>query len=400
MPRGGLLLGGSGPDDESAAKEDRLRSRLRGMGSERSRHALLRVGTQDAPQISRALGVLLLCGAVLAMLALSQSGSVSAAGLYGVGAVAVLIGGASLVWAEHARTWTVHAAFATGSALVCAGVYFSGTATGAYAVLFVWLVVTAASFFSVRAIIAHVVWILVASAVALGLVDAPPDVSPITRWIFGSLLLVIAAAVMSQIAAGRRSVEEQLRSEIEEKARLQRELEHLANHDPLTGLANRRRFELELARELARATRQNAPLCLVALDLDGFKEFNDHHGHLAGDRLLKRSASAWTAAVRAVDMIARLGGDEFVVLLPACRPAEAERVVDRLRRGVPLGLTCSAGIACWDGRESAERLLTRADKAMYEAKKRVAGRGAVRPPVTRAGRGMLRSPARTPGPRI
>jgi diguanylate cyclase len=227
--------------------------------------------------------------------------------------------------------------------------------------------VMAASYFSPKAILAHVVWILVASRVTLGVVETS-GVSATIRWTFGSLLLVVAAVMMSRIVSERRSIEDQLRTEIEEKARLQREFEHLAHHDPLTGLPNRRRFEQELARELARATRHNAQLSVVSLDLDQFKEYNDAHGHVAGDRLLKLMASAWTERLRAADVIARIGGDEFVVVLPDCPPDDAERVVQRLCRPIPLGLTCSAGTACWDGRESAQELYARADRAMYEAK--------------------------------
>ena len=330
-------------------------------------------GAQDPPQVSRALGVLFLCGSVLVTLhvALPDQEHVNAAALYAIGGLALILGSASVIWAKQARAWTVHTVFAIGTTLICLGVYFSGVATGAYSVLFVWLVVMAASFFSTREIVAHVVWVLVASAITLGLVETS-GVSAAIRWTFGSLLLVIAAAVMSRIVAGRRSIEEQLRTEIEEKVRLQRELEHLAHHDPLTGLPNRRWFEQEIARDLARASRQNAPLSVIALDLDQFKKYNDAHGHVAGDRLLKLLASLWTETLRAADVMARLGGDEFVVVLPDCPPAEAERVVRRLCRRIPLGLTCSAGTACWDGRESAEQLYMRADRAMYDAKERTA----------------------------
>jgi diguanylate cyclase (GGDEF)-like protein len=179
---------------------------------------------------------------------------------------------------------------------------------------------------------------------------------------------VVAATVMGQIAAGRRGTEARLRREIAAKEHLQRELEHLAHHDPLTGLPNRRRLEQELARELIRSGRQDSPLCVVALDLDDLKAFNDASGHAAGDRLLRRASGAWADALRATDLIARVGGDEFVALLPGCPPEQAADLVQRLRDGYPLGHSFSAGIACWDGRETAELLLNRADASMYEAK--------------------------------
>ena len=341
------------------------------MTQDRAAGSLLRAGTYDSPQISRTLGVLLLCGAGLTTLQISLNTSErpDAAGLYGIAVIAFVLGAASIIWARRALPWTVHVVFASGTALICLGIVFAGVATGAYSVLFVWLVITAASFFSPRAIAAHVLWILLGSAAALALVDTSPGVSPLTRWAFGSLLLVIAASVMTRVAAGRRAIEDQLRREIEENANLEKELKHLANHDPLTGLANRRRLDDELARELARAARNEFALCVLALDIDGFKAYNDRHGHIAGDRLLKRSASVWVEALRSVDMVARIGGDEFVVLLPDCALAEARRVAERLCEGIPFGPSCSAGAALWDGRESAEALLDRADREMYQAKK-------------------------------
>jgi diguanylate cyclase (GGDEF)-like protein len=340
--------------------------------------ALRGSGGNDPPLMSRVLGVMLLCGGALGLISLAVSGAaVEKTGMGIVGSMALAVGVASIIWAEHARVWTVHATFAAGTGAVCLGIYFTETATGVYAVLFVWLVVIAASFFSARAIAAHVAWIMLASGVALSSSATLTGVSPLTRWAFGSVLLVTAAVVMSQIVAGRRATEERLRKEIAEKEQLQRELEHLANHDPLTGLPNRRWLEREIDRELARADRLEMPLCAVALDLDEFKAFNDAHGHAAGDHLLKQSASIWSQALRSGDLIARMGGDEFVALLPGSAADEAARVVRRLRDGYPRARSFSAGIACWDRRESAEELLGRADAAMYAAKG--VGRGAETP---------------------
>jgi diguanylate cyclase (GGDEF)-like protein len=141
-----------------------------------------------------------------------------------------------------------------------------------------------------------------------------------------------------------------------------------ARTDPLTGLPNRRVWEEDLARELARADRHGGGLCLVMLDLDRFKAFNDAQGHPAGDRLLVATAAAWRRLMRETDTLARYGGEEFAILLPHSDLAGAEAVVERLLAAVPLGQTASAGIAVWDGAESAEELLARADAALYEAK--------------------------------
>jgi diguanylate cyclase (GGDEF)-like protein len=145
-------------------------------------------------------------------------------------------------------------------------------------------------------------------------------------------------------------------------------LQATARTDPLTGLPNRRMWDEDVARELARARRHGGSLCLVMLDLDRFKAFNDHHGHQAGDRLLAATAAAWRSILRGTDTLARYGGEEFAVLLPHIDAEEAEAVVERLLAAVPLGQTASAGIAVWDGAESGERLLARADAALYDAK--------------------------------
>ena len=155
----------------------------------------------------------------------------------------------------------------------------------------------------------------------------------------------------------------------EEREGLIARIKHLARSDDLTGLPNRRRWHEELDRELARARRTRRSLCVAMVDLDGFKDYNDEHGHVAGDKLLAGTARAWEEAIRATDTLARYGGDEFSVILPECAIDEATVVIDRLRLATPSPVTCSAGIACSDGAQSAEALVRRADAALYEAKR-------------------------------
>ena len=154
-----------------------------------------------------------------------------------------------------------------------------------------------------------------------------------------------------------------------QQAELLAQAEESARSDALTSLPNRRAWDEELGRELARARRVQRPLCVAVLDLDHFKDFNDSNGHQAGDRLLRRAASAWRLAVRASDFVARYGGEEFAVLLPDCGLDEAMNVIERLREVTPDEQTVSAGVAAWNRYEAAEALIDRADLALYNAKR-------------------------------
>ena len=147
------------------------------------------------------------------------------------------------------------------------------------------------------------------------------------------------------------------------------ELREQAMTDELTGLPNRRHWTGELNRELARSRRRQTPLAVVMLDLNGFKEFNDEHGHLAGDDLLRSVARSWSEAVRSTDMLGRFGGDEFSITLPECSPELALAVVARVQAATPLRTSSAAGIASSDGTETADELLARADAALYDAKR-------------------------------
>jgi len=151
------------------------------------------------------------------------------------------------------------------------------------------------------------------------------------------------------------------------------DLRELSLTDELTGLPNRRRWDDELGRELGRARRYGKEMSLAMLDLDGFKSYNDTAGHPAGDALLRSVAKAWAEAVRTTDLLARYGGDEFAAILPDCPPDEALEVIDRLRLSTPKPVTCSAGIAWSDGSHSPEELVTRADQALYRAKRAGSG---------------------------
>ncbi len=147
-------------------------------------------------------------------------------------------------------------------------------------------------------------------------------------------------------------------------------LQIFAGTDPLTGAANRRAWDEELATALIRAEREELPLSMAIIDLDDFKGFNDRHGHQAGDRLLKEAAAAWRSILRASDVLSRIGGDEFAILLPGCGLDMAATIADRLRSAVPPSAGCSVGVAVWNGQESALGFMARTDGALYDAKDR------------------------------
>jgi diguanylate cyclase (GGDEF)-like protein len=157
-------------------------------------------------------------------------------------------------------------------------------------------------------------------------------------------------------------------------AALLHEVERLATRDSLTGIANRRLFDESLAREAARARRLDAPLSLVVIDVDHFKQINDSYGHVVGDNVLKGVADAIVSTTKSFDVPARYGGDEFVLLLPGCSGADAVGVAERVRaevaRHVDAPVTVSAGLATIpDNALDGERLVSAADAALYESKR-------------------------------
>jgi diguanylate cyclase (GGDEF)-like protein/PAS domain S-box-containing protein len=165
-----------------------------------------------------------------------------------------------------------------------------------------------------------------------------------------------------------------------ERARNEDRIQHMAHHDPLTGLPNRALFWAQFNRSLVEARRENRKVVVVYIDLDNFKPVNDTLGHAAGDEVLKVLASRIASSIRASDLVVRLGGDEFAVVFS--NPGhDEEALLRRLRdlratisrpiaiEGDSITVTCSMGVAFFprDG-ETPESLLAAADRAMYEAK--------------------------------
>jgi diguanylate cyclase (GGDEF)-like protein/PAS domain S-box-containing protein len=174
--------------------------------------------------------------------------------------------------------------------------------------------------------------------------------------------------------------------DVTERKQFESELRFLADHDSLTSVFNRRRFQTELERELAAAGRYGTGGATLILDLDDFKRINDTRGHAAGDDLLRSVAHALRERLRRTDILARLGGDEFGIILPHADEQRAVAVAEGLREVIgateaPGGerITASVGVSIYDGKhdgDSGERVVTSADAAMYAAKE--GGRDRVR----------------------
>jgi diguanylate cyclase (GGDEF)-like protein len=151
-------------------------------------------------------------------------------------------------------------------------------------------------------------------------------------------------------------------------------LQHSATHDALTGLLNRAALAQLRENPDAMLQLQKAPYTLMLLDVDHFKEVNDRHGHLLGDRALRAVADAVAASIRGHDVAVRYGGEEFLILLPETRLAAAVQVAERIRQRIalaplPFSLTVSIGLAAGEPtRDWSEQVFDRADQALYRAK--------------------------------
>jgi diguanylate cyclase (GGDEF)-like protein len=138
-----------------------------------------------------------------------------------------------------------------------------------------------------------------------------------------------------------------------------------ANRDPLTGLVNRRILDQAVNRALASF---DGGLAFALLDIDHFKEYNDAHGHQAGDRVLVVAAGTWSRLIRPEDTLARFGGEEFALVMPGCALDVAEGRIAVMRSSLPPPVTASAGVTSGRAGDSFSDIVARADLALYRAK--------------------------------
>lgn len=165
---------------------------------------------------------------------------------------------------------------------------------------------------------------------------------------------------------------EKINSELEKKIL---EIKYLSETDILTEISNRRKFQLEIEKEIARANRYNHDLSFVIFDIDFFKNVNDRYGHMMGDEILKKLVFFVKNQLRRNDFFARWGGEEFALLLPSTNLEGAKELSEKLRYqissidfGNKLFISCSFGIAQYHKDESIDQLFSSADIALYKAK--------------------------------
>jgi diguanylate cyclase (GGDEF)-like protein len=261
--------------------------------------------------------------------------------------ILITIGSVSqIVFAARVPIAMNHLTSLAGTASIAAAQILAGfpVAIATVGLLYVWVAVFTAVFYTPVATTLHVAAIAVTQAAVfayLGNMNLLPQVVVTVG------TCITAAVIVSWLTA---------------------DLRRQVTTDPLTELPNRRGLESILARNLALARRSSLPLTVAVVDIDGFKSLNDRHGHAAGDVALVECATAWRQALRATDTIARTGGDEFVVLMPDSDLESSHQIISRLQQATPSGLTCSAGLTTTDGRDAPDELLHRADSAMYRAK--------------------------------
>ncbi len=193
-----------------------------------------------------------------------------------------------------------------------------------------------------------------------------------------SLLALLLAGISTWIYRTNR----RLQREVTARQQAELQLRHLSETDALTGLANRRAFDLHMTQEFQRFLRYRHPFSVVMIDIDWFKRINDTFGHAAGDHVLTEFAWRLRDHIRKTDFLARIGGEEFAILMPETYPLDARKRTELLQQiinatpfqlatasDMPLMITASFGISCVaDNDLVAEAALTRADTALYKAK--------------------------------
>lgn len=273
-------------------------------------------------------------------------------------------------------------------ALICnaAGYVILGQARGITPVILSMILMFGIFGMSRRQLAANMVFALVLFGAAIGIVawlDEPGRMPGLEAANAVMIMLVLLGSTF--IAIRLQHIRKRLTQQKLALTRAVEQIRHLATHDELTGLINRRRMVELMEVEWQRCARNARPLILALFDLDHFKHINDTYGHAVGDQVLQNFALTVQAALRSTDVLARWGGEEFVLMLYDTDPACALPLLERVRASVQaqetpaaghaLHVTVSVGLAVSQAGESVQQVLDRADEALYQAK--AAGRNRV-----------------------
>ncbi|WP_412049642.1 GGDEF domain-containing protein [Hoeflea sp. Naph1] len=316
--------------------------------------------------------------------------------------VSTILLGLYLLWGRQRASWVQGATLVMVSATIMIGSGALGALGGVslferYLTGALFTVATAILFFPIefRWTVAGVIAAIILHA---GMVITGPIPDPLlalsTSCFYSGAIIAFAttrkAALRSQWKGFKSKIRE-LRDQ-EALASLNAELQVIANLDPLTGIQNRRSTQEDIDRIWSDTTYAKRAIAFLMLDIDNFKQLNDTFGHAAGDECIKGVANKISLALRDGDIVSRYGGEEFLVVLTGTTASEASAVAERIRKSVESfrlntsgdaaarQVTISIGLALWEGDETPEMLIKRADEALYDAKRSGKNQTVVAPP--------------------
>ncbi|MGH2989410.1 MAG: bifunctional diguanylate cyclase/phosphohydrolase, partial [Solirubrobacterales bacterium] len=331
-----------------------------------------RQGSESSAALARALAYMAIGGALLGVVGviLPHPDSFNATGLLIMPAMTVVLALPLLVRPEHVPFWVIRIMPAIATVINTIVIAFSGDATSAYALFYIWVGFFAFFFFSGRDAALTIAFAVANYAVALAIVGHPSG-QVVGDSASGDLIHHFVIVAGTLLIAGALLL--YLRGKVEG---LMERLTDAARTDLLTGLRNTRGLHEVLESEIERARIGGREVSLLIADLDKFKDVNERFGHATGDRVIRRIGELFDQATRRIDTVARTGGAEFTIVLPEADEHTAyliaEQLLARVRRGFAgeeVPLTTSVGVATYPRHgEDVDALITSTDTALFAAK--------------------------------